>query len=116
MAGASRKLAPPVLGPVSRRTISRAVADAMRAAIVTGTFTAGEHRAEVALAKQFKVSRAPIREAMLHLSMLDVEFHDYIVQYPGHSRLYGAWANLRHQIELWLGRMYARLNMPTDRA
>jgi DNA-binding GntR family transcriptional regulator len=186
MADASRKLAPPVLGPVSRRTISREVADAMRAAIITGSFAAGDHLAEVALAEQFKVSRAPIREAMLELagegllvfdrrgaarvpdfsgtdleeigslrltlesmaarlacrnfngefqasfeanieqtrratrlldlSMLDVEFHDHIVKCARHSRLYGAWANLRHQIELWLGRMYARLDMPTDKA
>ncbi len=53
---------------------------------------------------------------LLELSMLDVEFHDYIVQCARHSRLYAAWASLRRQIELWMGRMYARLDMPADKA
>jgi DNA-binding GntR family transcriptional regulator len=50
------------------------------------------------------------------LGFLDVRFHDLIVQCSRHSRLYGAWANLRHQLEVWLVRMYARWDSPLTKA
>jgi DNA-binding GntR family transcriptional regulator len=173
------------LAPVLRRTIGEEVVDTIRQAIISGTFAAGEHLAEVALSQQLQVSRAPVREAMMRLegegllifdrrgaalvrdftatdleeifslrlalegmaarlacrhfdadfaaacernlektrgatrlidlSLLDVEFHDLIMRCARHARLYAAWANLRHQIEVWLGRMYARLDMSPDK-
>lgn len=183
MIDASPKCGEPVgLTPVLRHSVSDEVLRTMRKAIITGAFAAGDHLAEVALAQQLEVSRAPIREAMMQLeregllvfdrrgaalvreftpadleeihslrvpletmaarlacgrfapafllrfelnieqtrrasrlidlSLLDVEFHDLIMQCAQHGRLYDAWANLRHQIEVWLGRMYARLDTP----
>jgi DNA-binding GntR family transcriptional regulator len=170
---------------VPRRTISDEVLATLRQAIITGAFAAGDHLAEVPLAQQLEVSRAPVREAMMQLereglllfdrrgaalvreftpadlqeihslrmaletmaarlacqrfdesfgarfernieltrgaarlidlSLLDVEFHDLIIQCAQHSRLYSAWTNLRHQIEVWLARMYARLDTPPDK-
>lgn len=185
MLDASTKCGSVPLAPVVRRTISDEVLDTIRKAIITGAFAAGDHLAEVALARRLEVSRAPIREAMMQLEreglltfdrrgaalvrkftaadldeihslrltlesmaarltcqhfdesftprfernidqtraatrlidlcLLDVEFHDLVMQGAQHSRLYSAWANLRHQIEVWLGRMYPRLETPPDK-
>src|SRR5262245_4062424 len=41
--------------------------DAMRAAILDGTFAPGELLAEAALAARFRTSRTPIREALMRL-------------------------------------------------
>ncbi|HEY2341544.1 MAG TPA: GntR family transcriptional regulator [Chthoniobacteraceae bacterium] len=43
------------------------VLDALRAAVMDGTFAPGERLAEAALARELRVSRAPVREAMLRL-------------------------------------------------
>ena len=55
------------LVPVSRRMVGEAVLEAIRTAVVRGTFLPGERLAEAVLAKELNVSRAPVREAMMQL-------------------------------------------------
>src|SRR5258706_10581187 len=55
------------------------------------------------------IARTRSAATLLEITLLDVEFHDQIVQAARHSRLVASWANLRHQIEVWLARMQARL-------
>jgi DNA-binding GntR family transcriptional regulator len=50
-----------------RRTTSDYIADAVRVAIYDGQFADGEELNQVALARYFKVSRVPIREALRQL-------------------------------------------------
>lgn len=50
-----------------RRTTSDYIVDALRAAIYDGQFADGEELNQVALARYFKVSRVPIREALRQL-------------------------------------------------
>ena len=50
-----------------RRTTADHIADALREAILTGSFEDGEELNQVALAKHFGVSRVPIREALRQL-------------------------------------------------
>ncbi len=178
--------APPLLSPLTRRTIGDDVIDTLRKSIIAGAFAPGDHIAEGTVAQQLGVSRAPVREAMmqlereglllfdkrgaaivkeftaddleeiyslrltlemmaarlacsqmpdgvvalierniertrtatqlLDLTLLDVEFHDLIVQASSHQRLRAAWSNLRHQIELWLARMMqTRLEAPIEK-
>jgi DNA-binding GntR family transcriptional regulator len=45
-------------------TLADAVADQLRAAIVAGDFAPGERLYEAALAREFRISRGPIREAL----------------------------------------------------
>jgi DNA-binding GntR family transcriptional regulator len=52
---------------LERRTMSDSVVDALRDAILDGQFTDGEELNQVALARQFGVSRVPIREALRQL-------------------------------------------------
>lgn len=52
---------------------------------------------------------------LLDLTLLDVEFHDLIVQASTHHRLLSAWSGLRHQIEVWLARMQSRLEAPVEK-
>ena len=54
----------------AHKSINIAVADALREAILSGRFQAGERLTEVGLAKAFDVSRNPVREA---LRVLEVE-------------------------------------------
>lgn len=58
-------------------------------------------------------TRSAIR--LLEITLLDVEFHDLIMQAARHARLYACWANLRHQIEVWLARMHSRLEASTHK-
>jgi len=50
-----------------RRTAADHVADAIRAAILTGTFASGATLNQVELAEHFGVSRVPVREALRRL-------------------------------------------------
>ena len=52
---------------------------------------------------------------LLDVTLLDVEFHDLIVQAALHQRLFASWSNLRHQIEVWLARMQSRLDAPVEK-
>jgi DNA-binding GntR family transcriptional regulator len=176
---------PALFDPLPRRTIGDDVLDTLRKSIIAGAFASGDHLAEGALAQQFGVSRAPVREAMMQLeregllvfnkrgaalvkeftaadfeeifslrltletmaarlacrtwdqtasdrlesniertrtatrlldvTLLDVEFHDLVVQAARHQRLYSSWSNLRHQIEVWLARMQSRLDAPVQK-
>ena len=47
--------------------------------------------------------------------MLDVEFHDLIVQAARHTRLQACWATLRHQLEFWLARMHSQGEAPVPK-
>lgn len=53
--------------PVAR-TIREQIADRIRADVLSGRLTEGTSLREVALAKQYSVSRAPIRDALLQLT------------------------------------------------
>ena len=53
--------------PVAR-TIREQVADRIRADVLSGRLTEGTSLREHALAKQYRVSRAPIRDALLQLT------------------------------------------------
>ncbi len=57
----------PVDRRLQRRTTSDTVADELRAAIVRGDFEDGKELNQVDLARQFGVSRVPIREALRQL-------------------------------------------------
>lgn len=50
------------------RTIREQVADRIRADVLSGRLTAGTSLRETALAEQYRVSRAPIRDALLQLT------------------------------------------------
>ncbi len=50
------------------RTIREQVADRIRADVLSGRLTAGTSLREKALAEQYRVSRAPIRDALLQLT------------------------------------------------
>lgn len=176
----------PRLLPVTRRTIGDDVLDTLRRAIIAGAFAPGDHLAEGVLAQQLGVSRAPVREAMMHLeregllvfdrrgaalveeftdadleeifslrlhlevmgarlacrrmgeedfqrlednigrtrvvsklvelTLLDVEFHDLVMQGAAHSRLQACWALVRHPLEYWLARMHTRVATPLQKA
>ena len=52
---------------------------------------------------------------LLELTLLDIEFHDLILQAAQHSRLLACWAMLRHQLEFWLARMHSRIEAPVPK-
>jgi DNA-binding GntR family transcriptional regulator len=54
--------------PIERPNVTRLVADALREAIVDGRIRAGSRINEVRLSNKLKVSRTPLREALMHLS------------------------------------------------
>lgn len=58
----------PGLGPAARRVLADEVADALREAIMTGRFEAGQRLIEHELASQLDVSRGPVREALSRLN------------------------------------------------
>ncbi len=65
---------------------------------------------------QANIERTRSATKLLEVTLLDVGFHDLVVQAAQHSRLYASWANLRHQIEVWLARMHSRLEASTHAA
>lgn len=69
-------LAPAGLGPARRRVLGDEVADAIRAAIVSGKLTAGERLVEDELASQLSVSRGPVREALARLVLEGLVVHE----------------------------------------
>ena len=58
------------------------------------------------------IERTRHASRLLELTLLDIEFHDLLVQSAGHSRLQTCWATLRHQLEFWLARMHSRVQAP----
>jgi DNA-binding GntR family transcriptional regulator len=62
------------------------------------------------------IERTRSATKLLEVTLLDVEFHDLVVRTARHSRLQAAWANLRHQIEVWLARMHSQLDASTHQA
>jgi DNA-binding GntR family transcriptional regulator len=52
-------------------------------------------------------------QPLLDLTLLDVAFHDLIIDAAGNSRLQGAWRNLRPQLQLWLARLHCRHDAAT---
>ena len=58
------------------------------------------------------IGRTRSAARLLELTLLDVEFHDLIVQTARHTRLQMCWATLRHQLEFWLARMHRRVSVP----
>ncbi len=67
---------PPLLGPARRRVLADEVADAIRAAIVSGELTAGKRLVEDDLASQLGVSRGPVREALAQLVLEGLVVHE----------------------------------------
>ncbi|WP_198411860.1 GntR family transcriptional regulator [Microvirga flavescens] len=57
----------PAMKTIKHRTISAAVADALRQQILNGAFAAGFQLRQDALAEEFGVSRIPVREALMQL-------------------------------------------------
>lgn len=53
--------------PLVHRTLSSAIAEQLRQAILSGTFAAGAQLRQDALAAQYQVSRIPVREALFQL-------------------------------------------------
>lgn len=53
------------------------------------------------------IERTRTASKLIEITLLDVQFHDLIMQGAGHSRLYGCWSGLRHQIEVWLARRHS---------
>ena len=61
------------------------------------------------------IERTRKASRLLELTLLDVEFHDLIVQAARHTRLQACWATLRHQLEFWLARMHSRVEAPVPK-
>ena len=61
------------------------------------------------------IERTRHASRLLELTLLDIEFHDLLVQSAGHSRLQTCWATLRHQLEFWLARMHSRVQAPVPK-
>ena len=61
------------------------------------------------------IEQTRVATRLLDVTLLDVEFHDLIVQAAMHQRLLASWSNLRHQIEVWLARMQSRLEAPVEK-
>lgn len=70
---------------------------------------------EVAARIEENIEKTRSAKQLLDLTLLDVEFHDLIVQASTHQRLLSAWSGLRHQIEVWLARMQSRLEAPVEK-
>lgn len=60
------------------------------------------------------IARTQSAVRLLEVTLLDVEFHDLIMQAARHTRLYSCWNHLRHQIEVWLARMHSEIDAPTQ--
>ena len=54
------------------------------------------------------IRRTEAEQPLLDLTLLDVAFHDLIIDAAGNSRLQSAWRNLRPQLQLWLARLHGR--------
>lgn len=54
------------------------------------------------------IRQAEAEQPLLDLTLLDVTFHDLIIDAAGNSRLQAAWRNLRPQLQLWLARLHGR--------
>ena len=61
------------------------------------------------------IERTRKASRLLELTLLDVEFHDLIVQAARHTRLQACWATLRHQLEFWLARMHSQGEAPVPK-
>ncbi len=70
---------------------------------------------DVVVRMEGNIERTRAARQLLDLTLLDVEFHDLIVQASTHQRLLAAWSGLRHQIEVWLARMQSRLVAPVEK-
>lgn len=55
-------------------------------------------------------------ERLVDLALLDVAFHDLVMQGSGHARLQACWALVRHQLEFWLALMHNRVATPVEKA
>ena len=71
---------------------------------------------EDAVRLEENIARTQSAERLLEVTLLDVEFHELVMQTARHSRLYCCWECLRHQIEVWLARMHSALDEPTEQA
>ena len=58
---------PPMKSRLGHRTLSAAIVEELRRALLDGTYAAGEQLRQDALAASFQVSRIPIREALIQL-------------------------------------------------
>ena len=72
----------------------------------TGARMACRHfDASLAAALGANILRTLAATDLLEVTLIDVAFHDIVMQAARHSRLYGCWITLRHQLEYWLSRM-----------
>ena len=88
----------------------------LRLALETMAARLAASRLTAADGARLEANIAQTQEAttLLAVTLLDVEFHELIVESAGHARLRTCWKNLRHQIEVWLGRLQSRRETPHD--
>lgn len=60
-------MSPTTLAPIPRKTLSREVVERLRQAILSGALAAGAPLPEAATATKLRVSRVPVREALVEL-------------------------------------------------
>ena len=61
------------------------------------------------------IERTRTASQLLELTLIDVEFHDLLIQTSRHSRLLTCWSTLRHPLEYWLARMQGRVESPLSK-
>ena len=52
--------------------------------------------------------------SLLEVTLLDIDFHDHIVQSARHSLLSVCWGNLRSPLRVWLARLHRREEGPME--
>ena len=50
---------------------------------------------------------------LLHVTHLDLDFHEIILEASGNARLLKLWHSLRSELELWLGRLHRSKQLQT---
>jgi len=63
---------------------------------------------ETMAAMKENIRQTEAEQPLLDLTLLDIAFHDLIINAAGNSRLQAAWRNLRPQLQLWLARLHGR--------
>jgi DNA-binding GntR family transcriptional regulator len=59
------------------------------------------------------IARTRAAGRLLEVTLLDVEFHDLVMQTARHSRLLQCWLGLKPQLEVWLHRMHRQYEAAT---
>jgi len=91
--------------PITIKTVREQIVEHLRSEVLSGTFTSGEPLREMKLAKQYGVSRGPIRDAFLQLTkegLLEAVPNKGVRVKPMPSdRSHSIIARLRRQLEAY---------------